>query len=222
MTWTTDEASDSRVDYGTSPTALTANVSDAAAVTAHSVPLTGLTPGSTYHYRVRSSDASGNATTSPVAADPPATFAVPLSAAPATTVIETGTFRAGSAAALTADDNVYYRVNTTTSGTRISSWYGSFTGVPTTLASLRATYVGRNRRSCTQTVAAWRWTDSTWQQMDSRTVGNADVTLANLVPPGAASGYVSPTGEVRVRVRCTGTTTGFSSGDLMTITYARP
>ena len=65
VTWTTDEAADSRVDYGTAPTTLTLNASDAAAVTAHSVRLTGLTPGTTYHYRVRSADGSGNATTAP-------------------------------------------------------------------------------------------------------------------------------------------------------------
>ena len=75
VTWTTDEPSDSRVDYGTSPAALGQNASDAASVTAHSVRLTGLTPGTTYHYRVRSADASDNATTAPAARAPPATFA---------------------------------------------------------------------------------------------------------------------------------------------------
>ena len=65
VTWTTDEASDSRVDYGTSAASLTLNQTDAARVTAHSVQLTGLTPGTTYHYRVRSADAAGNATTQP-------------------------------------------------------------------------------------------------------------------------------------------------------------
>jgi len=219
VTWTTDEASDSRVDYGTSPTALTQNATDAAAVTAHSVRLTGLTPGTTYHYRVSSADGSGNAATAPAT---PNTFAVPVTAFPAATVIETGTLRAGTAAALTADDNVFFQVNSTTSGTRTTSWYGSFTGAPAGLSNLRVTYVGRNSRSCTQAVAAWRWTDSTWQQLDSRAVGNADVTLADLVPPGAAGNYVSPTVEVPVRVRCTATTNGFSSGDQMKITYVRP
>jgi hypothetical protein len=145
-----------------------------------------------------------------------------VTAFPAATVIETGTLRAGTAASLTADDNVFYQVNSTTSGTRTTSWYGSFTGAPAGLTNLRVTYVGRNSRSCTQVVAAWRWTDSTWQQLDSRAVANADVTLADLVPPGAAGNYVSATGEVRVRVRCTATTNGFSSGDQMKITYVRP
>ena len=72
ITWTTDEPSDSRVDYGTSPTALTPTPTDAADVTAHSVRITGLAPGTTYHYRVRSEDPAGNAATDPTGT--PATF----------------------------------------------------------------------------------------------------------------------------------------------------
>jgi len=90
-------------------------------------------------------------------------------------------------------------------------------------ANLKITYEGRNSRSCTQTLSAWRWSDSTWQQFDSRAVTTTDVTIANADPPGASAGFISPTGEVRVRVRCTGPTANFfSSGDLMRIAYQRP
>jgi hypothetical protein len=138
---------------------------------------------------------------------------------PAATVIETGTLRGGNAAALNADDNVYYQVNSTTSGTRTTSWYGSFTGVPSALSRLTVTYTGRNSASCTQVIAAWRWTDSTWQQLNSSAVGNTETTRADLVPAGAAGNYVSPTGEVRVRVRCTRTANFFASGELLRIAY---
>jgi hypothetical protein len=218
VSWTTNEPSDSRVDYGTSA-ALGQSASDAAAVTAHRVVLTGLTPGASYSYRVRSADGAGNATTSPAPAEPAATFGVPVTRSPAATVIETGTLRGGNAASLSADDDVYYRVNSSTSGTRTSSWYGSFTGVPAGLSGLKVTYTGRNSRNCTQVIAAWRWTDSTWQQLNSGTVGNTDTTRADLVPPGAPSGYVSPTGELRVRVRCTTTASFFASGDLLRVSY---
>jgi hypothetical protein len=80
VTWQTDEASTSRVTYGTSPGALTGEASDPARATSHSVELTGLQPGATYHFRVHSTDAAGNEATSPAAADPPDTFAVPLTA----------------------------------------------------------------------------------------------------------------------------------------------
>ena len=158
VTWTTDEAADSRVDYGTSAGALTQSATDAADVTAHSVRLTGLTPGTTYHYRVRSADDALNETADPAAASAPATFRVPQSvtATPSGVTIDAGTLRAGAASALATDDNVYYQVNSTTSGTRTSSFYGSFTGVPTGISSLTATYRGRNSVSCTQVIQIWR------------------------------------------------------------------
>jgi hypothetical protein len=220
VTWTTNEPSDSRVDYGTT-TALGQSATDGALVTAHSLRLTGLTPGTTYNYRVRSADGAGNATTSPVAANPPATFRTAVTASPGAVTLETGTLRGGNATALSADDNVYYEVNSTTSGTRTTSWYGSFTSVPTTITGLRATYTGKNSRNCTQVIAAWRWTDSTWQQLNSSTVGTTEATRADLAPPGAASGYVSSAGEVRIRVRCTTTANFFASGDQLRITYTQ-
>jgi outer membrane lipoprotein-sorting protein len=60
ITWTTDEDSTSQVEYGTtsaygSTTTLNENL-----VTSHSATLSELTSGTTYHYRVKSKDASGN------------------------------------------------------------------------------------------------------------------------------------------------------------------
>jgi Domain of unknown function (DUF4082)/Bacterial Ig-like domain/Bacterial Ig domain/Purple acid Phosphatase, N-terminal domain len=224
VTWATDEVADSRVDYGTSPTSLTQSASDASNVTSHSVDLSGLTAGTTYYYRVRSVDPSGNATTSPAAANAPATFAVPVTAFPAATVIETGarTPRAGNAASLTADDNNFFAVNSTTTGTRTTSWYGNFTSVPAALSNLRVSYVGKNSASCTQVLAAWRWTDSTWQQLDSRAVSTTEVSINDLSPAGASANYVSPSGELRIRVRCTRTASFFASGEVMKITYVKP
>jgi hypothetical protein len=59
VTWTTDTPSDSTVLYGPT-TSYGSSASNAAAVTAHSVALTGLSGGMTYHYVVKSRDASGN------------------------------------------------------------------------------------------------------------------------------------------------------------------
>ena len=60
VTWLTDEAADSRLEYGTSTgvygTALTSAVYD----TSHSITLTGLSTSTNYYYRVLSADQSGN------------------------------------------------------------------------------------------------------------------------------------------------------------------
>jgi hypothetical protein len=77
VTWTTDTASTSVVQYGTSATALTSTATGASNVTAHSVALTGLTAGTQYFYRVTSADAAGNSTTSPVTTAAAASFTMP-------------------------------------------------------------------------------------------------------------------------------------------------
>ncbi|MGB9587436.1 MAG: fibronectin type III domain-containing protein [Armatimonadota bacterium] len=54
ITWTTDVVSDSRVDYG-STTSYGQVVTNPSLVVTHSVTLTGLSPSTTYHYKVTSS-----------------------------------------------------------------------------------------------------------------------------------------------------------------------
>ena len=101
ISWTTSEAADSRVSYGTSAGALTLVQADPAPVTAHSITLSGLAPNTTYFYRVRSADAAGNVANSPGTLDPPASFVTPapsLSIAGATAAEGTGT---GSALSFT-------------------------------------------------------------------------------------------------------------------------
>jgi len=63
ITWTTDEASSSVVEYGTT-TGYGSTATGPNDVTSHSVALSGLNAGTTYHYRVKSADSSGNTATS--------------------------------------------------------------------------------------------------------------------------------------------------------------
>lgn len=58
--WQTDEQANSLVSYGTSSGVLPMEMSESALVTDHAVTLTGLTPDTTYYFKVSSSDASGN------------------------------------------------------------------------------------------------------------------------------------------------------------------
>ncbi len=64
ITWRTDEPANARVAYGlTSAYGDTAMVGTALRLT-HGVPITGLNPNTTYHYKVLSADATGNLGTS--------------------------------------------------------------------------------------------------------------------------------------------------------------
>jgi hypothetical protein len=60
VTWTTDEAADSQVEYGTSTAYGSSSPLATMLVTSHSVSISGLAPATAYHYRVRSRDAAGN------------------------------------------------------------------------------------------------------------------------------------------------------------------
>jgi subtilisin family serine protease len=138
------------------------------------------------------------------------------------TGIETGTYRTGTYSRLSADDNLYYEITSTATSTRTSSWYARFTGVGRDLRSLRVLYKGRNSATCSQTVSVWRWTTSSWVQLDARSVGNTEA-LVDRSATGTLADYVSTTGEIRVRVRCTSTSTSFySSGDQMRVIWTRP
>jgi len=62
ITWTTDEDSSSKVDYGLTDSygSTTIESDTSPRVSSHTVELTGLTACTTYHYSVRSTDALGN------------------------------------------------------------------------------------------------------------------------------------------------------------------
>src|SRR5207247_2267053 len=60
ISWTTNEASDSQVEYGTNTAYGSLTTLDSSMVTSHSQTLSGLVASTLYHYRVKSKDAAGN------------------------------------------------------------------------------------------------------------------------------------------------------------------
>jgi hypothetical protein len=73
VSWNTDESAAATLQVGTTPNALTDWTADLAG-NRHSAVVTGLTPRTTYYYRVRSVDPSGNVTVWPALGKPAATF----------------------------------------------------------------------------------------------------------------------------------------------------
>ena len=79
ISWTTNEASDTQVEYGTTTAYESSSPLNSTAVTSHSVVLSGLQPSTLYYYRVKSRDAAANLATSSdfaftTAAGPDTTF----------------------------------------------------------------------------------------------------------------------------------------------------
>ena len=198
ITWTTDEASNSVVEYGLT-TSYGSTASDPANVTSHSVPLSGLAANTLYHYRVKSTDAAGNTATSP---DHSFQTGGSTNYAPAATTILQGSLNSGSVSNLSTNNASYYQVNSTTSGTpRITDWYASvtITQVPALVSNLTTIYDGKYSRSnTTQTLYLYNWSTASWTQIDSRTVGQTDVTVTT--PQTSPANFISATGEIRLRV----------------------
>jgi hypothetical protein len=64
IAWTTNELSDTQVEYGTTTAYGSSTTLNSSLVTSHSASLSGLTANTTYHYRVKSKDAAANLATS--------------------------------------------------------------------------------------------------------------------------------------------------------------
>lgn len=60
ISWATNEGADSQVEYGLTNSYGSSSAASTTLVTSHNQTLTGLIPGTTYHYRVKSQDAAGN------------------------------------------------------------------------------------------------------------------------------------------------------------------
>jgi len=213
--WTTDELSTSVVRYG--PTAAYGSSAFGGTATDHTVVLTGLSPGGLYHFRVESADQSGNTGTG---AD--ATFHTSGSAnfPPTAITVLQGKKKGGDYSKLAANDNKFVDLESTTTGTRTSDWYGGAT-VPVPLAGdaqLTVAYSGKSSRAVTQSLHLWNWNTSAWVLVDTRSVSVEQLVT---VGPTAASPYVSPTGAVRLRVLGVGTTSNFTtSADYLRFTLS--
>ncbi len=132
ITWTTNESSDSQVSYGLTSSYDNTTPLNSSLVVSHSVSLSNLTGGTTYHYKVISTDNSGNKTES---AD--TTFTTTYSVQPAPSfLMKWGSYGSGDGQfygpygiAVDASGNVYVtdsgnnRVQKFTSnGTFITKW----------------------------------------------------------------------------------------------------
>jgi hypothetical protein len=134
------------------------------------------------------------------------------SAFPTSTKLLAGTLNSGAVGNLAADDTKYYKVNSTTTGTRTSDWYGQFSGISAGASNLKVTYKGNNAFASTaqnfNTLASSGTTSSTvpagWAFSESGTganttygVGTGSSSAANTYSFGAATSTDRAFGTLR-------------------------
>jgi hypothetical protein len=144
VTWTTDETSTTRVDYGAT-TALGATATGASG-TSHSVSLTGLANGATYYYRVTSADAAGNSTTDPVSTSAPRSFTIPDSVPPVVSAVAASGSGTSATVTWTTNESATSRVDyglTTALGSTTTGATGTSHSVSLTGLTNGATYYYR-------------------------------------------------------------------------------
>lgn len=183
-------------------------------------------PATGYSYTVRAYDAAGNtsasSTTASVTTPSPTTGGTTKTVSATGYLIQTGSLRSGTAAALAVADGSTLDINASTYA-RAVSWYGRLAST-NALTSLSIRYIGSASATCAQTVSLYNWSTYTWTTLATQTVGTTPVTItANA--SGTLAAYVSGTtgnGEVRVRIRCSRTDSApfYTRADLLSITYA--
>jgi hypothetical protein len=144
ITWTTNEPADSVVHFGTDPASLAQTTSNSSLVTAHNIGLTGLTAGTTYYYRVTSTDGAGNAAIAPTT-DPPPSFTT--TAPPVITSASTASGTVGTAFAyqITATNTPgTYGATGLPAGLSVNISSGLVSGTPTTAGTSTVTLSATN------------------------------------------------------------------------------
>jgi hypothetical protein len=114
ISWTTNEAADTQVEYGTTTNYGTSTTLNSTMTTSHTQVLTGLTASMLYHYRVKSKDAAGNPAAS---SDQTFATAAPPTTAPVISNVSSGSITSTGATISwttdeTADTQVEYGTTT--------------------------------------------------------------------------------------------------------------
>jgi hypothetical protein len=153
ITWTTDQAASSQVNYGTTTSYGSSSPLNSSLITSHSVTLTGLTPGTTYNYDVISTNSSGTSSgmstnytfqTTAVIATPPAISSIQSSVTSTSATITWTTDQAANSSVnygtgATTPDSSYVTSHSVTLTNLTPGILYNFTVISTNAAGLTTT-----------------------------------------------------------------------------------
>lgn len=188
ITWTTDVSSDSQVDYGTTTSYGSSSAVNSTLTTSHSVPLSGITANTLYHYRVKSSS-NGNLAVS--ADNSFTTIATP----PADTTAPTVPLGVTATAISSSQINLSWTVSTDTDNTSAQISYTIYRGgIQITTTAAGATSYSDTALSAS---TAYSYTISASDpagNTSAQSTAASATTQTNSPPPSGNYLVVTPTG----------------------------
>jgi hypothetical protein len=191
ITWATNEASTTQVEYGLTTSYGSATAVNNTLVTSHSQSLSGLASSTTYHYRVKSADGSNNLATS-------GDFTFITTAAPDTTppVISgvTASNLTSSSATITWATN---EASTTQVEYGLTTSYGSATAVNNTLVTSHSQGLSGLTASTTYHYRA-KSADASNNLAMSGDVTFTTTSVADTTPPGDPQSFTAVSGNQQI------------------------
>lgn len=229
--WTTNEAANSKVYYGTSTPLNLASASvksDAGLVTAHSLGLTGLLPSTTYYFVVESSDGAGNTSKSSetsfaTTVAPPVDTTAPIISAISVNNISTSSASVGWNTNEAADGKVYYGtatpLNLATAGSQANTSLLTSRTIGLSSLSPNTTYyyvvVSKDAAGNTATSSETSFTTNALPPADTTAPVISGVSAGSLASTTAAINW--STNEAATSKVYYGTTTPLNLGSALTV-----
>jgi hypothetical protein len=151
ITWTTAVPANSQITYGTTTSYGSSSTLNSSLVTTHSVALTSLTAGTTYHYRVLSADSTGVVVTGLDNVFTTPTAAISVSISPTTATVTSGGTQQFSAQ-VTNTSNTAVTWSATSGTVSTTGLFTAPTVTATKTVTVTATSVADNTKSASATV----------------------------------------------------------------------
>ena len=151
ITWTSAVPANSQVAYGTTTSYDSSSALNSTLVTTHSVTLTSLTAGTTYHYRVLSADSTGVLVTGLDNVFTTPTTAISVSVSPTTATVASGGTQQFSAQ-VTNTSNTAVTWSATAGSVSTAGLFTAPTVTATKTVTVTATSVADNTQSASATV----------------------------------------------------------------------
>jgi hypothetical protein len=192
ITWTTAVAANSQITYGTTTSYGSSSALNSSLVTTHSVALTSLIAGTTYHYRVLSADSTGVLVTGLDGVFSTPSAAISVSVSPTTATVASGGTEQFSAQ-LTNTNNTAVTWSATSGTVSTTGLFTAPTVTATKTVTVTATSVADNTKSASATVTV-----------------NAAAGILTLSPASISFGSV-PVGQTSSVLISTLTNTGIAS-----------